>query len=216
MVDTHRRGRFSAANRSSIENLHRIESLGFFANFRRIKLNANTCDLSTAVSQWTNCGDQPQRQRKRDDRGREMFFLLRIDILARAGARAAAQGEDAEFGQAAADRRVGSGVGRDRGGVRHEPVLQAPAGRLRSRRPGRDRDRPARPGRRPQALQHHHRQEGDTGHDNRLDRRRRRRRSGRAPIARLDGSAARYADAGSIMARGVARRLRRMARADRN
>src|SRR4051812_31170964 len=35
----------------SIENLHRIKSFGFFAKFRRIKLNANTCDLSTAVSQ---------------------------------------------------------------------------------------------------------------------------------------------------------------------
>jgi hypothetical protein len=60
----------------SIENLHRIKSVGFFANFRRIKFNANTCDLSTAVSQdrlreITATGS-------RDGRGREMFFLLRM------------------------------------------------------------------------------------------------------------------------------------------
>src|SRR5580704_1013521 len=35
----------------SIENLHRIQSVGFFTNFRRFNLNANTRDLSTAVSQ---------------------------------------------------------------------------------------------------------------------------------------------------------------------
>src|SRR5260370_31787863 len=38
-------------NPSSIENLHRIKSVGFFANFRTFKFNANTCDLSMAVSQ---------------------------------------------------------------------------------------------------------------------------------------------------------------------
>src|ERR1700731_4693598 len=40
-----------AAAAPSIENLHRIKSVGFFTNFRRLNLNANTCDLSTAVSQ---------------------------------------------------------------------------------------------------------------------------------------------------------------------
>jgi len=34
----------------SIEYLRRIESIGFSANFRRFNLNANTCDLWTAVS----------------------------------------------------------------------------------------------------------------------------------------------------------------------
>jgi hypothetical protein len=38
-------------NSLSIENLHQIESFGFLANFRRFNLNANTCDLSTAVNQ---------------------------------------------------------------------------------------------------------------------------------------------------------------------
>jgi hypothetical protein len=45
----------SPQNPASIENLHRIKSFGFFANFRRFNLNANTCDLSTAVSQ-DDCG----------------------------------------------------------------------------------------------------------------------------------------------------------------
>jgi hypothetical protein len=35
----------------SIENLHRIKSIAFSSNFRRFNLNANTCDLSTAVNQ---------------------------------------------------------------------------------------------------------------------------------------------------------------------
>jgi hypothetical protein len=34
----------------SIEYLRRIESIGFSATFRRFNLNANTCDLWTAVS----------------------------------------------------------------------------------------------------------------------------------------------------------------------
>ena len=44
-------GRIFRRQSPSIENLHQIKSVGFFANFRRFKLNANTCDLSTAVSQ---------------------------------------------------------------------------------------------------------------------------------------------------------------------
>jgi hypothetical protein len=39
------------AKAASIENLHRIKSIGFLANFQRFNLNANTCALSTAVSQ---------------------------------------------------------------------------------------------------------------------------------------------------------------------
>src|ERR1700704_5962941 len=67
----------------SIENLHRIKSAGFFANFRRIKFNANTCDLSTAVTQGSmrEIKRNVARYRseiKRDGRGREMFFLLRL------------------------------------------------------------------------------------------------------------------------------------------
>jgi hypothetical protein len=68
---------------SSIENLHRIKSVGFFTNFRSFKFNANTCDLSTNVSQGvvarsTATPASVRNANKRDDRGREMFFLLRL------------------------------------------------------------------------------------------------------------------------------------------
>ena len=49
----------------------------FSTNFRRIYLNANTCDLSTAASQERKLRINRNRT-KRDDRGREMFFLLRM------------------------------------------------------------------------------------------------------------------------------------------
>src|SRR4029453_14666263 len=57
---------------SSIENLRRIESFRFSENFRRFYLNANTCDLSTAVSQ------KKTKQTINNARGREMVFLLRM------------------------------------------------------------------------------------------------------------------------------------------
>src|ERR1700731_157031 len=66
-----------AAAAPSIENLHRIKSVGFFTNFRRIKFNANTCDLSTAVSQ-DRLREINRNGIKKDGRGREMFFLLRM------------------------------------------------------------------------------------------------------------------------------------------
>ena len=99
--------RFSAEIRPSIENLHRIKSVGFFANFRRFKLNANTCDLSTAVSQGIDCENNrngcevhrrslrySQRNQKRRPGSRDVFSASH-GILARAGARAFAQREDA-------------------------------------------------------------------------------------------------------------------------
>jgi hypothetical protein len=76
MVDAPTVGTFSCS-RPSIENLRRIESLEFSTNFRRIYLNANTCDLSKADSQEQSCGFHRNRTKK-DDRGREMFFLLRM------------------------------------------------------------------------------------------------------------------------------------------
>ena len=60
---------------ASIENLRRIKSFEFLANFRRFNFNANTCDLSTAVSQ--DMRDQLQHDQI-GGRGREMFFLLRL------------------------------------------------------------------------------------------------------------------------------------------
>src|SRR5258708_36418090 len=61
----------------SIENLHRIKSIAFLASFRRYNLNTNICDLSTTVSQGRIAGSSRNRI-KRDGRGREMFFLLRM------------------------------------------------------------------------------------------------------------------------------------------
>jgi hypothetical protein len=60
---------------ASIENLHRIKSFEFSANYRRFNLNANTCDLSTAVSDncEINCSTTA-----RGGRSREMFFLFRL------------------------------------------------------------------------------------------------------------------------------------------
>ena len=58
---------------SSMEYLRRIKSFGFIANFRCLYLNANTCGLSSAVSQESTCG-MPATEPRRDDRDREMFF----------------------------------------------------------------------------------------------------------------------------------------------
>src|SRR3982074_3081732 len=74
---------FGYGKPSSIENLHRIKSIGFFANFRRFNLDANTCDLSTTVSQRLTARSIAAVARyrngiKKDGRGREMFFLLRM------------------------------------------------------------------------------------------------------------------------------------------
>src|SRR5713226_8678075 len=108
MVDASNRQRKPA----SIENLHRIKSVGFFANSRRFKFNANTCDLSTTVSQGliarstaTVC-EASQRNQKGRQGSRDVFSASH-GILARAGARAAAQRENAGIRQAAAVRRVG-------------------------------------------------------------------------------------------------------------
>src|SRR5260370_31604726 len=85
---------------ASIENLHRIQSLGFSANIRRFNLNANTCDLSTAVSPEP-VAKSPQRDRKRRPASRDVFSAPH-GILARAGARAVAQIEDTRVRKAAA------------------------------------------------------------------------------------------------------------------
>jgi hypothetical protein len=76
MVDTPDAAVFGAKP-SSIENLHRFKSIGFFADFQRFKFNTNTCDLSTAVSLEDGLRDQSQRKQTRRP-GREMFFLLRM------------------------------------------------------------------------------------------------------------------------------------------
>src|SRR3981081_4284141 len=81
----------------SIENLHRIQSLEFSANFQRFNLNANTCDLSTTVSQGRVAGS-PQRKQKRRPGSRDVFSAPH-GILARAGGRAVGPGADARIGK---------------------------------------------------------------------------------------------------------------------
>jgi Family of unknown function (DUF5330) len=60
---------------ASIENLQRIESVGLFANFRQIKLNAITCDLSRTVNQEPIAGTTAAGSK---ETGLGMFFLLRL------------------------------------------------------------------------------------------------------------------------------------------
>jgi hypothetical protein len=46
MVDAANACRIFGTGEASIETFQRIETVGFLAKFRRIKLNAMTCDLS--------------------------------------------------------------------------------------------------------------------------------------------------------------------------
>src|SRR5437016_4398601 len=131
------------ANPASMEYLRRIKSAAFFPNFLRFDHVADTGDLSTAAIEEQDC--EINRNGDKGITGSRDVFPASHGILARARAGAAAQRENTRIGQAAAGGRLRSRVGSDRGGVRHESVLQTPAGGLRSRRPGRDRDRPARP-----------------------------------------------------------------------
>ena len=86
----------------------------------------------------------------------DMFFLLRVAfwltiVLALLPSGGAQQSAQAKVGA----HRCGGGRGRR--GFRHEQLLRSPAGRLRRRRAGRGRDRPARPGRRQDGLRVHQR-----------------------------------------------------------
>jgi hypothetical protein len=54
---------FDHGEPSSIKNLRRIKSIGFFADFPRFHLNANTCDLSAAVSQGPIAGSTATEQK---------------------------------------------------------------------------------------------------------------------------------------------------------
>src|ERR1700751_5067749 len=99
---------------AAIENLQRIHSIAFFANSRRIKPNAMTCDLSRVVSQapiaWSTATERP---------GSRDVLPAAYGILARAGARAVAERQNARIGKAATDQRRRRRAGSNRGGVRH-------------------------------------------------------------------------------------------------
>src|ERR1700676_2903298 len=71
----------SLSKPAAIENLRRIKSFKFFANFRRFNLNANTCDLWTAVSDDGETTAAFAITIATGSLGRlecEMFFLLRL------------------------------------------------------------------------------------------------------------------------------------------
>jgi hypothetical protein len=77
---------------ASIENLRRIKSFGFFTNFPRFSFNADTCGLSTRFKKRVDCEINRNGMKKT---GSRHVLPASHDILARAGAGAVAQREDA-------------------------------------------------------------------------------------------------------------------------
>src|SRR5258707_13020492 len=88
---------------TSIENLRRIKSFGFFTNFPRFSFNADTCGLSTRSKKRIDCEINRNGMKKTGSRD---VLPASHGILARAGAGAVAQREDASVGEAAAGRRL--------------------------------------------------------------------------------------------------------------
>jgi hypothetical protein len=84
---------FTIAKAASIENLRRIESFGFFTNFPRFRFNADTCGLSAQFKKRVDC--EINRSKGRRQTGSRNVFPASHGILARTGAGAAAQREDA-------------------------------------------------------------------------------------------------------------------------
>src|SRR3978361_705796 len=100
---------------ASIENLRRIKSFGFFTNFPRFSFNPDTCGLSTQFKKRVDCEINRNGMKKRT--GSRHVLPASHGILARAGAGAIAQREDARIRQAAAGRRIRGGAGRAGAGV---------------------------------------------------------------------------------------------------
>src|SRR3954451_14252628 len=105
---------FTIALRASIENLRRIKSFGFFTNFLRFSFNRDTCGLSARLMKGIDCEINRNGMKKRT--GPRHVLPASHGILARPGAGAVAQREDAGIGEAAAGRRLRGGIGCDRGG----------------------------------------------------------------------------------------------------
>jgi hypothetical protein len=80
------------AQAASIENLRRIKSFGFFTNFPRFSFNADTCGLSTQFKKRVDCEINRNGMKKTGSRD---VLPASLGILARAGAGAVAQREDA-------------------------------------------------------------------------------------------------------------------------
>src|SRR6476469_7414388 len=113
-----------------------LTSMQILALYRRLLVRDRLQDRSLRT--------QNERPGSRD------VFSASDGVLARAGASAVAQREATWLERPAAGGGVGSRVRGDRGGIGHERVLQASAGGLCGRRPGRERDRTASPGGRAQ------------------------------------------------------------------
>jgi hypothetical protein len=77
---------------ASIENLRRIKSFGFFTNFPRFRFNADTCGLSAQFKKRVDCEINRNEMKKT---GSRHVLPASHGILARTGAGAAAQREDA-------------------------------------------------------------------------------------------------------------------------
>src|SRR5258705_10470859 len=77
---------------ASIENLRRIKSFGFFTNFLRFSFNADTCGLSTRFKKRVDCEINRNGMKKTGSRD---VLPASHGILARTGAGAVAQREDA-------------------------------------------------------------------------------------------------------------------------
>jgi hypothetical protein len=91
MVDA-QDGMLNIAQAASIENLRRIKSFGFFTNFPRFSFNPDTCGLSTQFKKRIDCEINRNGMKKTGSRD---VLPASLGILARAGAGAAAQREDA-------------------------------------------------------------------------------------------------------------------------
>src|SRR4051812_44799701 len=87
MVDASNRQREPA----SIENLQRIESVGFFANFRRFKLNAMSCVFGAGLDQDESARGELWKRGQRGRRGACVFFSVSQGFRVGGGAGVAAE-----------------------------------------------------------------------------------------------------------------------------
>src|ERR1700676_1855629 len=111
---------YAESNHSNFSRiLEDLTSMQTLAIYRRLLVMTARSTATVAISIATRSQRRPE---SRD------VFSASLGVLGRAGARAVAQGQNPGIGQAATIGRVRSRVGRDRRGLGHESVLQAPAG----------------------------------------------------------------------------------------
>ena len=127
---------------SSIENLRRIESFEFSANFREFT-SMQTLAIYRRLLIRNERADQPQRNREETTGVARCSFCFAWHSGS-GSCSCCCPGKRRRNRTSCRRSAPPRPFGRDRRRLRHGPVLQAPAGGLRGRRPGRDRDRPAR------------------------------------------------------------------------